>query len=340
VTKYIVNRVLISIPVLFGLSVVLFAFIHLLPGDPATAVLGEHATPARIAEMRAYLGLDDPLPVQYGRYIVGLLHGDFGKSLINNKPVLTEYLHRFPATLELTATAMIFAAATGIPLGRIAARHAQAWPDSTVTIFSLVGISIPVFLLGLALQVLFAVNLRLLPASGRLDPRTLLDLRTNFMLIDPWLMPQWTLGQKLTAFIDAIRHLILPAITLGSVPLAIITRITRASVIEVSNEDYVRTARAKGLREWRIENRHIMRNAWLPIVTIIGLQVGSLLGGAVLTETVFAWNGVGNWVVQAISYREYFVIQSTILIFAFIFLLVNLTVDIAYAFLDPRIRYG
>jgi peptide/nickel transport system permease protein len=340
VIRYITRRVLISIPVLFGLSVVLFAFIHLLPGDPATAVLGEHATPARIAEMRAYLGLSDPLPLQYARYVLGLMQGDFGKSLINNKPVLTEYLHRFPATLELTVTAMAFAAAAGIPLGRFAARHAQGWPDGAVTIFSLVGISIPVFLLGLTLQVVFAVDLKLLPAAGRLDPRTLLDLHTNFMLVDPWLMDDWTLGQKLGTFLDAIRHLILPAITLGSVPLAIITRITRASVIEVSNEDYVRTARAKGLSERRIDNRHIMRNAWLPVVTIIGLQVGSLLGGAVLTETVFAWNGVGSWVVQAITYREYFVIQSTILIFAFIFLLVNLSVDVAYAFLNPRIRYG
>jgi peptide/nickel transport system permease protein len=340
VIRYIIRRILISIPVLFGLSLVLFAFIHLLPGDPATAVLGEHATPARIAEMRAYLGLSDPLPQQYARYVVGLMHGDFGKSMINNKPVLTEYLNRFPATLELTATAMAFAAAIGIPLGRFAARHAQGWPDGAVTIFSLVGISIPVFLLGLTLQVIFAVDLKLLPATGRLDPRTLLDLHTNFMLIDPWLMSNWTFAQKLGTFFDAIRHLILPAITLGSVPLAIISRITRASVIEVSNEDYVRTARAKGLSEQRINSRHIMRNAWLPVITIIGLQVGSLLGGAVLTETVFAWNGVGSWVVQAISYREYFIIQSTILIFAFIFLLVNLTVDVAYAFLNPRVRYG
>jgi peptide/nickel transport system permease protein len=340
VTRFVARRVLVAIPVLFGLSVVLFAFVHLLPGDPATAVLGEHATPARIAEMRAYLGLGDPLPLQYGRYLVGLFHGDFGKSLINDKPVLTEYLHRFPATLELTASAMIFAVGVGVPLGRISARHAQSWPDGAITILSLLGISLPVFLLGLTLQVIFAVDLKLLPATGRLDSRTLLDLRTNFMLIDPWLMPDWTFSQKLKTFIDALRHLVLPAITLGSVPLAIIARLTRAAVIEVRNEDYVRTARAKGLLERRVERRHIMRNAWLPVVTIIGLQVGSLLGGAVLTETVFAWNGVGSWVVQAIMYREYFVIQSTILIFSFLFLLVNLVVDVAYAFLDPRIRYA
>ncbi len=338
--RFIVRRLLVAIPVLFGLSVVLFAFIHLLPGDPATAVLGEHATPARIAEMRAYLGLDDPLIVQYGRYILGLLHGDFGRSLINNRPVLAEYLHRFPATLELTAMGMLFAVMVGVPLGRFAARHARSWPDNTVTLLSLVGISIPVFLLGLTLQVIFAVDLNLLPATGRLDPRTLLDLHTNFMLIDPWLMSGWSFGQRLAAFLDALRHLILPAITLGSVPLAVITRITRAAVIEVSNEDYVRAARAKGLTERQVQLRHVMRNAWLPVITIIGLQAGTFLGGAVLTETVFAWNGVGSWIVQAIAYREYFVIQSTILIFGFLFLLINLTVDIAYAFLNPRIRYG
>jgi len=185
VIRFIARRLLVAIPVLFGLSVVLFAFIHLLPGDPATAVLGEHATPARIAEMRSYLGLDDPLIVQYGRYILGLLHGDFGRSLINNRPVLAEYLHRFPATLELTAMGMLFAVMVGVPLGRFAARHAQGWPDNTVTLLSLIGISIPVFLLGLTLQVIFAVDLNLLPATGRLDPRTLIDLPTNFMLIDP-----------------------------------------------------------------------------------------------------------------------------------------------------------
>jgi peptide/nickel transport system permease protein len=235
---------------------------------------------------------------------------------------------------------MLFAIAGGVPLGRLAARHAQGWADGTITVLSLVGISIPVFLLGLTLQVVFAVDLKILPATGRLDPRTLIDLHTNFMLIDPWLMSDWSFGQRLSTFLDALRHLILPAVTLASVPLAIITRITRASVIEVSNEDYVRTARAKGLPERRIQIRHVMRNAWLPVVTIIGLQFGALLGGAVLTETVFAWSGVGSWVVQAITYREYFIIQSTILIFAFLFLLVNLSVDIAYAFLNPRIRYG
>jgi len=340
VTKYIVRRLLGAIPVLFGLSIVLFAFIHLIPGDPATAILGQHATAQRIAEMREYLGLDDPLPVQYVDYLAGLLQGDFGRSFINNQPVLGEFLRRFPATVELTIAAMIFAVGVGIPLGRFAARYAQRWPDGAVTVLSLLGISIPVFVLGLTLQYIFAVQLKVLPASSRIDARLQLDLQTNFVLIDAWLHGGWTFDEKVDAFVDGVRHLVLPAIALGSIPLAIITRITRASVIEVANEDYVRTARAKGLTERRIDGRHIMRNAWLPVVTVIGLQVGGLLAGAVITETVFAWNGVGRWIVDAIGNRDYFVVQSTILIFALIFLMVNLIVDIAYAFLNPRIRYA
>jgi peptide/nickel transport system permease protein len=338
--KYIVRRLLGAIPVLIGLSIILFAFVHLLPGDPATAILGQHATADRIATMREYLGLDDPLPVQYLEYLQRVLRGDLGASFINGQPVLDGLLRRFPATIELTVAAMIFAAGIGIPLGRFAAKHAQTWPDGAVTIVSLVGISIPVFVLGLTLQYIFSVTLQLLPASGRLDPRTVIELQSNFVLIDVWLQPDWSFEERAAAFIDAIEHLILPAIALGSIPLAIITRITRASVIDVSNEDYVRTARAKGLTERRIDGRHVMRNAWLPVVTVIGLSVGGLLAGAVITETVFAWNGVGRWIVEAIGDRDYFIVQSTILFFAFVFLIVNLLVDILYAFLNPRIRYA
>jgi peptide/nickel transport system permease protein len=334
VGKYIVRRLLGTIPVLIGLSIVLFAFIHLLPGDPATAILGQHATPERVAAMRQYLGLDLPLWQQYLRYISGLLQGDFGSSIINNQPLLTELLKRFPATIELTVGAMIYAAGVGIPLGRFAARHAQEWSDGAVTVVSLLGISIPVFVLGLTLQYIFAVQLGLLPAGGRIDPRANLVIQTNFVLIDSLLMGRPAL------FWDGIQHLILPAIALGSIPLAIITRITRASVLDVTNEDYVRTARAKGLTERRVDGRHIMRNAWLPVVTVIGLQVGGLLAGAVITETVFAWGGVGRFVVEAINNRDYLVVQNTILIFALIFLVVNLVVDVGYAFLNPRIRYA
>jgi peptide/nickel transport system permease protein len=332
--KYIVRRLIGTIPVLFGLSIVLFAFVHLLPGDPATTILGQHATPDRVLAMRAYLGLDQPLWQQYLGYIGRLFQGDLGSSVINNQPLLRELLYRFPATIELTLGAMIYAVGVGIPLGRFAARHAQRWPDGAVTVISLLGISIPVFVLGLTLQYIFAVQLDLLPALGRIDPRANLQIQSNFVLIDSLLMGRPDL------FWDGIQHLILPAIALGSIPLAIITRITRASVLDVNNEDYVRTARAKGLKEKRVDSRHIMRNAWLPVVTVIGIQVGGLLAGAVITETVFAWGGVGRFVVEAINNRDYIVVQNTILIFALVFLMVNLIVDILYAFLNPRIRYA
>jgi len=332
--KYIARRLLGAIPVLFGLSIILFAFVHLLPGDPATAILGQHATPERVAAMRAYLGLDDSLWEQYLRYIGNLLRGDFGASVINNQPLLKELLTRFPATIELTVAAILFAAGVGIPLGRFAARHGQGWPDGVVTLVSLLGISIPVFVLGLTLQYIFAVQLGILPAGGRIDPRANIVIQTNFILIDSLLMGRPDL------FLNGLSHLVLPAIALGSIPLAIITRITRASVLDVSNEDHVRTARAKGLSEKRVDNRHIMRNAWLPVVTVMGIQVGGLLGGAVITETVFAWGGVGRFVVEAINNRDYLVVQNTILFFALVFLVVNLIVDIMYAFLNPRIRYA
>ena len=229
---------------------------------------------------------------------------------------------------------MIFAVGVGIPLGRLAARHAHTWIDGGVTVISLLGISIPVFVLALTLVYVFAVQLGWLPSQGRLNPRASLRDVTGFVLIDAVLAGDWAL------FIDGIRHLILPAIALGSIPMAIIARITRASVLDVNHEDYVRTARAKGLKEKRVDSRHIMRNAWLPVVTVIGLSVGGLLAGAVLTETVFAWPGVGRYVVDAIGNRDYFIIQSSIMIFAVIFLIVNLIVDLSYAYLNPRIRYS
>lgn len=331
---YIVRRLLGAIPVLVGLSIILFAFVHLLPGDPARTILGQHATPERVAAMRAYLGLDLPLWQQYLRYVGGLLQGDLGASVINNQPLLKELSTRIPATVELTIAAMIYAAGLGIPLGRFAARRAQTWSDGMVTVVSLLGISIPVFVLGLTLQYLFAVRLGILPASGRIDPRAGLDLVTNFVVIDA------VLSGKVSTVLDAISHLFLPAIALGSIPMAIIARITRASVIEVSNEDHVRTARAKGLTERRVDDRHVMRNAWLPVVTVMGIQVGGLLAGAVITETVFAWPGVGKYIVEAINNRDYLVVQNTILFFALVFLVVNLIVDVLYAFLNPRIRYA
>jgi peptide/nickel transport system permease protein len=334
VAKYIVRRLLAAIPVLFGLSVILFAFIHMIPGDPASSILGQHATPELIVQIRQELGLDKPLWEQYLIYMSHLLQGDLGKSIINNRPIVDEFFRRFPGTVELTLAALVFAVGLGIPLGRFAARHVQGFGDGLVTVISLLGVSIPIFVLGLTLQYIFGVLLRVLPTTGRLDARIDINNITNFVLIDT------LLNGDPGAFVNAVQHLILPAIALGSIPLAIITRITRASVLDVSNEDYVRTARAKGLVEKRVDSRHIMRNAWLPVVTVIGLQVGGLLAGAVITETVFGWNGVGRWTVEAIQDHDYFVVQSTILIFALIFLVVNLAVDIGYAFLNPRIRYS
>jgi len=334
VLRFIVRRILGAIPVLFGLSVILFLFLRLLPGSAAEAILGQHATPQLIAQINATEGFDKPLYVQYLSYLGRLLQGDFGSSVLDGRAVLDTFLVRFPATIELTVGALIFAIGLGIPLGRLAARHPNSWIDGVVTVISLFGISIPIFVLGYTLAFVFGVQLHLLPTLGQSNPRLDVQAVTNFAVIDAML--SGSLGNVL----DALSHLILPSIALGSIPLAVITRITRASVIDVSNEDYVRTARAKGLTERRVDNRHIMRNAWLPVTTVIGLQVGSLLAGAVLTETVFSWNGVGSWVVSAIQNHDYIVVQSLILIFASIFLVANLAVDISYAFLNPRIRYN
>jgi peptide/nickel transport system permease protein len=334
VLRFIVRRVLGAIPVLFGLSVILFMFLRLLPGDPAIAILGQHATPQLIAQIHEALGLDKPLYIQYIDYLGQLLQGNLGSSIIDNRTVAETFALRFPVTVELTIGALIFAVGLGIPLGRLAARHPNGWIDGAVTVLSLFGISIPIFVLGYTLVFVLSVELHWLPAFGPLDSRLNVPSVTHFPIIDA------VLSGNVNAVIDAVAHLILPAIALGSIPLAIVTRITRAALNDVSNEDYVRTARAKGLTQRRVNDRHIMRNAWLPVITVIGLQVGSLLAGAVLTETVFTWPGVGSWVVTSIQNHDYIVVQSLILIFATIFLVVNLVVDIGYAFINPRIRYS
>jgi peptide/nickel transport system permease protein len=334
VLRFIVRRILVSIPVLIGLSIILFLFLRLLPGaGPAEAILGQHATPDLIARINATQGFDQPLYIQYLDYISKLLQGNFGFSFIDGRQVAQTFLIRFPATVELTMGAMIFAIGLGIPLGRLAARHPNSWIDGIVTVISLFGISIPVFVLGYMLAFAFGVQLHWLPTYGQLDPRLEIPPVTHFAIIDAILAGHWYV-------IDAVSHLILPSIALGSIPLAVFTRITRASVIDVSNEDYVRTARAKGLTDRRVDGRHIMRNAWLPVTTVIGLETGALLAGAVLTETVFTWNGVGSWVVTAVQNHDFLVVQSLVLIFAMVFLVVNLIVDIGYAFLNPRIRYS
>ncbi|HEY8171233.1 MAG TPA: ABC transporter permease [Candidatus Limnocylindria bacterium] len=333
--KFILRRVLMLVPILLGLTVLVFLFIRALPGDPASAILGERATPEAVERVRLALGLDRPLIDQYLDYMAGLIRGDFGTSFITNRDVTDDFLQRFPATIELTLVAMLFAITIGIPLGLLTAKRSGSWFDSGGTIVALIGISIPIFFLGLMLKYIFAIYWPILPDSGRIDliqysiPRV-----TNFMTIDTLLAGSWG------GFVDSLRHLILPAIALGTIPLAIIMRITRASVIDVLNEDYVRTAKAKGLRSGVVDNRHVLRNAMLPVLTVIGLQLGLLLGGAILTETIFVWGGVGKWIYDAVVNNDYQVIQSAVLLLALIFILVNLAVDVGYAFLNPRIRYS
>ena len=332
--RYVVRRLVLMVPILFGLSIVVFAFIHVLPGDPADALLGERGSVEDEQEIREQLGLNEPLPVQYGRYMRNVLTGDLGRSIRTRRPVSTELADRFPATVELSLAAMIFAIGVGVPLGFLAAKRYQRFFDNASLVGSLIGISFPIFFLALLLKYVFAVKLGWLPTIGRLDVTRNLETPTNFYLIDSIFFGD------IDAVVDVIKHLILPAVALGTIPLAIVTRITRAAVLDVTGEDYVRTARAKGLDPLVVDRRHILRNAMLPVVTVVGLQTGLLLTGAVLTETVFAWPGVGSLMVESIKFRDYAVIQSGILFFAVAILAVNLLVDISYALLNPRIRYS
>ena len=331
--RYLVRRLMFTIPILFGLSVLVFLFVRALPGGPAIALLGERATQESVEQIEAELGLNDPLPVQYGKYLGNLLSGDLGSSVSTRRPVSDELAQRFPATFELAMMAMIFAVIAGIPLGYLAAKRYQGVLDNVSLVASLIGISFPVFFLALLLKYVFAVKLGWLPTVGRIDVTRSLEHPTNFYLLDAIIAGDWD------AFADVLKHLILPAIALGTIPLAIIARITRAAVLDVLGEDYVRTARAKGLDPSVVDRRHVLKNAMLPVVTVIGLQIGLLLTGAVLTETVFAYPGLGSWILNAIRFRDYAVIQGGILFFAFLFIIVNLLVDISYAFLNPRIRY-
>ena len=333
--KFILRRILLLIPILLGLSVLIFLFIRLLPGDPASAILGERATAESLARVRDALGLNLPLHEQYFSYLGGILQGDLGRSFLTNRDVVDDFLQRFPATIELSAAAMIFALGLGIPLGLITAKRRGSWIDQFGTVVSLVGISIPIFFLGLMLKFVFAIQFPILPDSGRIDlVEYVIPKVTRLMTVDA------LIAGDFGGFIDALRHLVLPGIALGTIPLAIIMRITRASVVDVLNEDYVRTANAKGLPGRVVDSRHVLRNAMLPVVTVIGLQTGLLLGGAILTETIFGWGGVGTWIYDAVRTSDYQVIQSGVLLLAMIFVLVNLLVDVSYAFLNPRIRYS
>ena len=332
--RYTIRRLLQLVVALFALSLLLFIWLRSLPGGTVTALLGDRATPEKVAALRTALGLDQPIIVQYFKYLGRMLRGDFGTStgVAPGTPALEVFGARFGATVELAIGAMVFALIFGIPLGYLAARRKGGWMDNAGILASLVGIAIPVFFLAFLMKWLFAVKLGWLPPSGRQSPDIDATRVTGFFILDGLITREWD------ASWDSIRHLILPWIALGTIPFAVIFRITRSSVLEVQNEDFVRTAQAKGLTTRVIRGRHILRNAMLPVVTIVGLQVGGLLAGAVLTETIFNLAGVGRAVTEAIATRDYSVVQGFVLVIAIGYLFLNLLVDISYAFLDPRVR--
>ena len=330
--RFVVRRLLLLVPILIGVSMLVFGWIHALPGSPAEALLGEHATPQAIAQIRRQYGLDKPIYVQYWNYVKTLAHGDLGTSITTTRTVTYELEHRFPATVELALAAMLFSIIVGIPIGFFAAKHYGSVFDHVSLVGSLFGISIPIFFLGLILKWIFAVKLHWLPSIGREDVLATRPHPTNFYILDA------IVNGDPGGLWDAIKHLILPAVALGSIPLAIVARITRAAVLDVQNEDYVRTARAKGLAPIVVDGRHVLRNALLPVTTIIGLQTGLLLSGAVLTETIFAYPGIGSWLKDAIFNRDYPVLQGGVLFVAVVFVVVNLVVDLSYALINPRIR--
>ena len=331
--RYIVQRTLTVVPVLLGVSILVFSFIHLIPGDPAVTMLGERATPEKVAEVRQQLGLDRPLHEQYLIYLGRVLRGDLGVSIVRGDPVLSDLLRRFPATVELSVAAIALALALGIPIGIVSAVRRNSVLDSLSRVGALTGVSMPIFWLGLMLAWLFGVWLRWLPTGFRLEPGTPFEPWTNFVLLDALLQ------RNTTVFLDALRHLVLPALALATIPLAVIARMTRASLLEVLSREYIRTAEAKGLSLVTVILRHALRNALLPVLTVVGLQVGHLLAGAILTETIFSWPGIGLWVYESIESRDYAIVQGASLFIAAIFVLVNLVTDLLYAAVDPRIKY-
>ena len=321
------------IPVLLGVSIVVFFMVRAIPGDPAQIMLGQQATQEQVQQLRENLGLDKPIFVQYGLFLKDALRGDLGDSIVTGRPVTTELLTRLPATLELTTFAMLIAILVGIPVGVISAVRQYSLLDKTTSVLALTGISMPIFWLAMILVVIFGVNLELLPFPGRLDPTTGITAITGFVLVDS------LLTLNFAGFWDGLLHLIMPALALATIPMAVIMRMTRSSMLEVMNEDYVRTARAKGVVPWRVVFKHALRNAMLPTITVIGLQTGLLMGGAIITETIFSWPGIGLYTYNSISSRDYASIQGVVLYAALLFVLVNLLVDILYAILDPRVRY-
>ncbi len=337
---FLLKRILVLIPTFFGITLLTFLLIHAIPGDPVLIMLGERSNdPAVYASMMAKLGLDQPLYVQYFNYLGNLFSGDLGKSFVTSRSVWDEFISLFPATLELGLSALLFGTFFGILLGVLAAVKRGSIFDHGVMGLSLTGYSMPIFWWGLMLIMLFSSMLGLTPVSGRISLLYDIEPHTGFMLIDAWMAEAADDFNK-GAFLDAIHHLILPTIVLGTIPLAVISRMTRSSMLEVMGEDYVRTARAKGLSPRRVIFVHTLRNALIAVVTVIGLQIGSLVGGAVLTETIFSWPGIGKWLVDSIFRRDYPVVQNGLLMVATMIIIVNLLVDVVYGIVNPRIRHS
>lgn len=332
--KFIIKRVLMLIPVLLGVSIIVFLIMRVFSPDPAPIVLGEHATKAAMATWRAAHGLNDPIYIQYWNFISGAVTGNFGVSYYTDTPVLQEIMSRFPATIELAIAAILIASIFGVLIGVISAVKKNTIIDHAGMVLALIGVSMPIFWLGILLIILFSGVLHILPSGDRIDPLLQPLGGTGLYLID-------TLVQgNMDGFVDALRHLVLPAVALGMYSMAIITRMTRSSMLDILDQDFIRTARAKGVNERHVVVHHALRNAMIPVTTVIGLQLGSLLGGAVLTETVFSWPGIGNYTVQCILKSDFPVVQAVVLLVAFIFVIINLIVDVIYAFLDPRIKYS
>lgn len=334
--KFFLKRIAQTVPTFIALMFITFLMVRLVPGDPIEVRRGERGIdPERLAQLRHEMGLDQPVWKQFFDYCYGILHGDFGVSLVSKTPITEEFLKLFPATLELTLCAMIFAVLLGVPAGVFAAARRGTYTDQALMGVALTGYSMPIFWWGLILILVMSNTLGLTPVSGRVDLiKYFYPPVTGFALIDSLIS-----GQK-GAFGDAVRHLILPTIVLGTVPLAVIARMTRSSMLEVLEEDYVRTARAKGLSARRVIGIHALRNALIPVITVIGLQVGTLLAGAVLTETIFSWPGVGKWLIDSIGRRDYPALQGGIMLIALVVIVVNIIIDLLYGLINPRIRHG
>jgi len=334
VKGFILRRLALLIPTLGGITIAVFLMIYLVPGDPAQVMLGERANAETLAALRQDMGLDQPFHIQLGRFLGDLLTGDLGRSFRTHEKITVEIINRFPATVELTMAAMLFAIVGGVALGMVSAVRRGGMIDYLSMAVATAGISMPVFWLALVLILLFAVALPLLPISGRLSASIYLEAPTGLYVVDS------LLAGNLAALGDVLRHLALPAITLGTIPLAVIARMTRSSLLEVLGEDYIRTARAKGLSPLIVLVRHAVRNAFIPTLTVIALEFGYLLGGAIITETIFAWPGIGRWLFLAVMARDFRAVQGGVLLIATLFIVVNLAADVLYAWLDPRIRYS